>query len=104
MEVNLVGRINKDRIYILRDHPGISGFRDWGLWEYWIAAGSGLGYGDRLNILAEYEPRPDDQFRLATGQLPDYQPRAGAAAAIAALRANKISRAYLTAGSTFERF
>lgn len=97
-------RIYKDRIYLLRDHPGISGFRQSDKWDYWIAPGFGLGYGDRLHVLGEYQAKPDDVFRLTTGQLPDYQPRTGAAAACAALRANKISRAYLTAGSTIERY
>ena len=76
-------RIYKDRTYFIRSQRGISGFQQWGVYDYGIAAGItlqsrtlfhlsdiGMPPGECWNLNA------GERFRLDDGHLPDCQPRA----------------------------
>lgn len=68
-------RIFKNKYYILKSIPGISGFQRWNEREYRVATGYKASH-DRLNVVKEFRENGRGQFRLEDGHLPDYQPRA----------------------------
>ena len=68
-------KIFKNKYYILRDHPGISGFQQWDKCEYRVATGH-KARNDKLSIVKEFLANGRGLFRLEDGHLPDYQPKA----------------------------
>lgn len=66
-------RIRSDHYYVLSDHPGISGFKDWTRKVECIV--TGLKARNNRTILArEYLARGYGHFRLNDGHLPEYCP------------------------------
>ena len=84
-------RIYKDRYYLMRDHPGLSGFRQWDKWEYWVTTGRKAQH-DRLDVVEEYKPTEHHIFRLEDGHVPDCQPRVTVQEALAWLDENPFQR------------
>ena len=80
-------RIMQDRFYVGRIHPGISGFKDWDHWEYYVVMGR-KARQHRSEIVTEYIPKAGDRLRLEDGHLPEYQPEMDGADAIQWLRNN----------------
>jgi hypothetical protein len=68
-------RIYKDRYYLMRVHPGLSGFRNFDRWHYYITTGLKAS-NDRTRVVREHKPVGAGEFRLEDGHLPDYQSRA----------------------------
>ena len=68
-------RIYKKKYYILRSHPGISGFQQWNIWEYRVCTGL-KAQSNKLNIVKEFRENGRGKFRLEDGHHPDYQPKA----------------------------
>ncbi len=65
-------KIKDNHYYILKSHPGISGFkRD--TWEYRIVTGRKAKL-HKIEIEKEYLANGLGQFRLEEGHLPEYQP------------------------------
>jgi hypothetical protein len=72
-------RIYRDRYYLLRVRPGLSGFKRYDQWEYYITTGH-KARNDRTRVVEEYKRCSKGAiFRLEDGHLPDYQPRASEA-------------------------
>ena len=84
-------RIYKDRYYLMRIHPGISGFQQWDKWEYYVTTGL-KARNDRTRIVREYKPGFHVIFRLEDGHVPDYQPRANEAESLTWLDENPYQR------------
>ena len=90
-------RIYKSKLYLMRVHPGISGFQQWETWEYYITTGH-KAQNDRGKVYKEYIPTPGaGLFRLEDGHLPAHQPRVTGPEAVAWLRANPYQRITPTA-------
>jgi len=85
-------RIYKDRYYLLREHPGLSGFKQWDKWEYYVTTGH-KARNERTRVVREYTPQGNGViFRLGDGHLPDYQPRASETDALQWLNDNPYQR------------
>jgi len=66
-------RVYKNKYYILREHPGISGFQQWDKWEYRVATGWKATHY-KLSIVEQLLANGRGQFRLENGYFPEYQP------------------------------
>lgn len=84
-------RIYKNKYYIFRDHPGLSGFKQWDKWEYWISTGK-QAQSNRTTVFKEYIPNGEGIFRLGDGHCPNQQPTANEKAALAWLDFNPYQR------------
>lgn len=89
-------RIFKNRYYILRRHPGISGFVRWNEWEYSICTGRKAQGNSRLSVLKEFKAKGLGHFRLGNGHLPNYQPEVKEVEALRWLDANPFGKAFFT--------
>ena len=87
MQKHMRGRVYKDRLYMMSEHPGLSGFQQWDKYHYYIVMGY-KAQNNRSGIIHEYRPSGRGLFRIEDGHLPDYQPRYEEAAAIQWLKAN----------------
>ena len=78
-------RIYKDQTYFVRSQRGISGFQQWGVYDYGITSGASV-QSRRRHTSGSFDLGMDpgacgnlnagERFRLDDGHLPDYQPRA----------------------------
>ena len=68
-------RIYKNKYYILRNHPGISGFTQWEKWEYRVCTGYKAA-NHRLDVVKEFRENGRGRFKLEDGHLPECQPKA----------------------------
>lgn len=84
-------RVYSDRFYLMRVHPGISGFTRWDQWEYYVNTGL-KARNDKTRIVSEYHPRGAGIFRLEDGHTPEYQPRVTEAEALQWLKSNPYQR------------
>lgn len=84
-------RIYKNRFYLCREHLGLSRFKQWDKWEYYITTGH-KACNDRTRVVSEYSRGRYDIFRLEDGHLPDYQPHANEAEALQWLGVNLYQR------------
>lgn len=66
-------RVFKTRYYILKSHPGISGFQQWNKLEYRVATGY-KARNNKSSIVREFLANGRGKFRLEDGHLPDFQP------------------------------
>ncbi len=66
-------RVKSDHYYVLRDHPGISGFKRVNEWTECIVTGHKARH-NRSILDREYLANGLGRFRLGDGHLPDYQP------------------------------
>lgn len=83
-------RIYKDRFYVLADHPGISGFKDYSRLDYRIVTGHKASR-ERCYVVGEFLPIAEDWYRLEDGHLPEHQPKATTREALEWLTANPYS-------------
>jgi hypothetical protein len=74
-------------LYVLRFHPGLSGFQEWDRYEYSIVLGC-KAKNCRPSLVGEFEPPPGAFYRVNDGHLPEYCPVAGQWDAVAWLRQN----------------
>jgi len=84
-------RIYSDRFYLLRKHPGHSGFQRWNEWEYYITTGR-KARNDRSLVVREYKQTGEGVFRIEDGHLPDYQQRKSETDALTWLQENPWQR------------
>ena len=83
-----VTRIYKNKFYVLADHPGISGFRDWSVKEEVVVTGL-KARNNKLLIVREFDPKEESgNYHLHDGHLPGHQPVAEVSEAIAWLNQN----------------
>ena len=68
-------RIYKNKYYILKSIPGISGFQRWNEREYRVCTGHKARHY-RLDVVKEFRENGRGRFRLEDGHLPDHQPGA----------------------------
>jgi hypothetical protein len=80
-------KIKTGHYYVLADHPGISGFKDWTRKVECIVTAEKARHS-RPYIAREYLANGIRQFRLYDGHLPDYQPIAREVEALHWLDAN----------------
>ena len=90
-------RVYKNKYYILRTHPGISGFQRWDKYEYRLVTGKKARF-HRLNIYKEFRAKGLAYFRLENGHLPDYQPGAKEADALRWLDENPYGSVFFVGG------
>ena len=74
-------RLYSDRQYFFRSRRGISGFQEWGAYDYGLATGAtlkskGIGRDDIGMSPQMGNLNAGRRFRLDDGHLPEYQPRA----------------------------
>lgn len=67
-------KIYVDKYYVLRDHPGIAGYRRWYNWEWRVVTGRVAKIRTYL-VLGELFPMYDDLYRCEDGHAPESQPR-----------------------------
>jgi len=79
-------RIYRDRVYVLANFPGISGYKDWSRLAYRIGSGKHAA-NNRTEAIGELRAR-SGLYRLQDGHLPDYQPRVGLDDALAWIQSN----------------
>jgi len=65
-------RIFKNKYYILREHPGISGFQQWNKYEYRVSTGYKAA-NNKTRVVKEFLANGRGRFLLEDGHLPDYQ-------------------------------
>lgn len=88
MDKDQVTRIYKNRFYVLADHPGISGFRDWNRKEEVIVTGL-KAQSKRSLVVREFIPENEtENFYLHDGHLPGHQPLAKTSEALKWLAQN----------------
>jgi len=61
-------RVFKNKYYILREHPGISGFQQWDKYEYRVVTGYKAA-NNWLRIVKEFKENGRGRFRLEDGHL-----------------------------------
>lgn len=98
-------KVYKNRFYLHKMHPGISGFTRWHEWEYRVMTGHDAQLKERSSIVCEYLPGfatdlrevPDAKgyFRLEDGHLPDHQPRVNETEMLRWLRSNIFANAVI---------
>ena len=67
-------RIKSNHYYVLKTHPGISGFKRINEWVEAVVTGLKARH-NRSDVDREYLANGLRRFRLGDGHLPDYQPR-----------------------------
>ena len=67
-------KLYKKNYYIIKDHPGISGFQQWNQLEYRVCTGYKAMAHDRTRIVRQFLENGRGQFALEDGHLPGYQP------------------------------
>ena len=80
-------RIKSNHYYVLKTHPGISGFIRFNEWVESIVTGH-RARSHRSDIDREYLANGLRYFRLGNGHLPDYQPVVSEVEALRWLDAN----------------
>ena len=80
-------RIQKSHYYVLRTHPGISGFMQWDKWVESVVTGHKAA-NNRCSVNREYLANGLSKFRLGDGHLPECQPIAAEVDALRWLDAN----------------
>jgi len=80
-------RIKPNSYYVLADHPGISGFKDWTRKTECVVTGL-KARNNRSIVAREYLANGMRLFRLNDGHLPDYQPITSEVEALRFLDAN----------------
>ena len=66
-------RVYKNKYYILKKHPGLSGFTQWNKYEYRVCSGHKAA-SCKSYIVREFKANGRGQFRLEDGHVPEYQP------------------------------
>ena len=66
-------RVYKNKYYILKHHPGISGFIRWNENEYRVCSGYKAS-SNKSCIVKEFKANGRGQFRLEDGHVPEHQP------------------------------
>ena len=71
-------RIYKRKTYFVQQRRGISGFQQWGSYDYGIASGATVKSRNLEVGMTEHQGNLNvgQRFRLEDGHLPDYQTRA----------------------------
>lgn len=83
-----VTRVYKNKFYVLADHPGISGFRDWSTKEEVVVTGR-KAQNNKLLIVREFDPNKESgKYYLHDGHIPGYQPVADVSEALTWLTQN----------------
>jgi hypothetical protein len=80
-------RIKKGHFYVLADHPGISGFKDYTRKVETVVTAE-KARNHRYCVDREYLASGRGTFRVHDGHLPDYQPRMSEVDALRWLDAN----------------
>ena len=83
-------RIKAGHYYVLADHPGISGFKDWTRKVECIVSADKARH-NRALIDREYLANGLGTFRIDDGHLPDHQPRVSEVEALRFLDSNPFS-------------
>jgi len=80
-------RISANKLYVLADHPGISGFRDYSRNVEAITTGLKAVH-NKSYVVREFKPQGHGSFELHDGHLPGYRPIVSEELAIQWLEAN----------------
>jgi hypothetical protein len=84
-------RIKSNSYYVLADHPGISGFKDWSRKEEYIVTGQ-YAKNNRSLVVREYQAKGIGRFRVHDGRLPEYCPLVSEVEALRWLDSNPYQR------------
>jgi hypothetical protein len=66
-------KVFKNKYYITRNHPGISGFKQWDKWEFRVITGFNA-QKHKTDVIYQFFANGKGIFRLEDGHLSPYQP------------------------------
>lgn len=66
-------KIYKQKYYIMREHPGISGFQQWDKWDYRVVTGFKAA-NHKSSVIRQFFANGRGRFRLEDGHTPEHQP------------------------------